>query len=467
MKNLTIENIVKACKGEYFGTADLTKEITGVTTDSRKLEEGNLYAAFAGERVDGHKFIEDCLNKGALVAIGEQEVQEGWNSYIRVKSTEAALRDIAAFYRAQLSCKVVGITGSVGKTSTKETVASVLGEKYRVVKTQGNFNNQIGLPLTVFSLDETTEVAVLEMGIGDFGDMSNLTAVAKPDVAIITNIGVAHMENLKSRDGILKAKTEIFEGMDENGTVILNGDDDKLVLVQESHGKRPLFFGIDNKSGVYAEDIEDLGLEGTRCVIRGLDTADHQESISVTIPVAGRHMVLNAMAAALVGEVLGLTAEEIRTGIEKMQTIAGRNNKIVANGLTVLDDCYNASPTSMKASIDIINSAEGRKVCILGDMFELGKNESSMHYDVGMYLGGKQIDVLITAGKLAENIAQGAKAFHEAHYEAYDTEVHAFATKEEMLEHLDELILKGDTVLVKASHGMGFAEVVEKLTHEE
>ena len=311
------------------------------------------------------------------------------------------------------------------------------------------------------------------MGISDFGEMTRLTKIAQPDICVITNIGLCHLENLKSRDGILKAKTEIFKSMNQDGTVILNGDDDKLITISEVYGKKPIFFGIKNTAGIYADHIENLGLEGVRCRIHMAadnavqmenQTENVAEDFTVQIPVAGEHMVYNAMAAAAVGEALGLTAEQIKTGIEGMETIAGRNHIIRENGFLILDDCYNANPVSMKASVDVLDTAKGRKVCILGDMFELGENEKQLHYEVGSYLAQKQMDVLLTVGALSTSIAQGAKDYRKNHAGAYPCSVHTFTTKEELIAQLPALLKQGDNILVKASHAMEFPKVIEAIT---
>jgi UDP-N-acetylmuramoyl-tripeptide--D-alanyl-D-alanine ligase len=464
MKGMTLQAIAEACNGIYHGSdAFLNDEVTAVTTDSRQIQAGGMFIAIKGERSDGHKFIASCFEKGALCCISEQELPEENNPYIQVESSLQALKDIAALYRSNLDIKVVAVTGSVGKTSTKETIAAVLSKKYKVLKTLGNFNNEIGLPLTIFRLTEEDEVAVLELGISDFGEMTRLTAVAKPDICVITNIGLCHLENLKSRDGILKAKTEIFKSMNPDGTVILNGDDDKLITIKEVYGKEPVFLGIDNTQNIYADEIENLGLEGMACKLHNVPVCIGGTSFKIKIPVAGTHMVYNSLAAAAVGAALGLSSSQIQEGIESMQTIAGRNNIIRENGFLIIDDCYNANPVSMKAGIDIINTAKGRRVCVLGDMFELGDDEKSMHYEVGSYLASTSVDVLLTAGLLAKNIAQAVKDYAKENENAYPCDVHVFDDRDELIKHLPEILKKGDNILVKASHGMEFPLVVDAL----
>lgn len=461
MKGMTIAAMTEACGGIYHGDNSIIhNEIKSITTDSRKADIGCLFVAIKGARSDGHNYINDCLAAGALCCISERELPEELGPYIQVESSTKALRDLAKFYREQLDITVVGITGSVGKTSTKETIAAVLSRKYKVLKTIGNFNNEIGLPLTIFRLCEDDEIAVLEMGISDFGEMSRLTDIAKPDICVITNIGLCHLENLKTRDGILKAKTEIFEGMNPKGFVVLNGDDDKLATVRKVYGRKPVFFGVENKSDVYADNIKNMGLEGTGATIHNLEGID---AVDIHIPIAGQHMIYNAMAAAIIGARLGLTPQQIKDGIENIETIAGRNNIIKANKMTIIDDCYNANPVSMKASIDVLDTAKGRKVCILGDMFELGADEKKLHYDVGQYLASKSIDILFTAGELSRNIAEGAKDYIVQHNTGSSLEIKSFDDKESLMNFAKGILIEGDNILVKASHGMKFSEIVKFL----
>lgn len=453
MKNLTLENIAKACNGIYHGDPTLlSKEVSSVTTDSRQVTEDSLFIAIVGERSDGHRYISQTYEKGALCCISQRKLPEETHPYIQVASSLEALKDLAAFYRSSLDIKVIGITGSVGKTSTKEMIASVLEQKYCVLKTLGNFNNAIGLPLTIFRLREEHQIAVLEMGISEFGEMSVLTNIAKPDIVVMTNIGQCHLETLKSRDGILKAKSEIFECIHPQGSVFLNGDDDKLTTLQDIKGIQPHFFGLNPSLEAYADNIKNLGLDGTQCTIHL-----GKEAFQTTIFVPGHHMVYNALAGASVGLALGLTLEEINNGIQALRPVSGRNNLIKANGLSVIDDCYNANPVSMKASIDVVSSATGRKVCILGDMFELGEKEKELHYSVGSHLAQKPIDVLITVGTLSKELAKGASVNP-------CLRIHSFDTLDSLMPELSALLKENDTVLVKASHGMEFTKIVEALT---
>lgn len=453
MKHMTPRRIAQVCGGVYHGTEETAeREVSSITTDSRQAADGCLFVAVKGERVDGHDFIPSVFEKGALCVIAEHEPEAADGAWIQVESSLQAIKDMAEFYRQQLAVRVVGITGSVGKTSTKEVIASVLSEKYHVLKTLGNFNNELGLPLTVFRIREEHQVAVLEMGISDFGEMHRLSKIARPDVCVMTNIGQCHLEFLKDRDGILRAKSEIFDYLAENGTVILNGDDDKLSTIKEVKGIRPVFFGVESGREIYADEIEPKGLKGIRCRIHA-----GEESISVLIPIPGYHMVLNALAAAAVGLTMGLTMEQIRAGIEKLQSLGGRFHIIEKGNMLIIDDCYNANPVSMKASLDVLKDAEHRKVAILGDMFELGENAAELHASVGCHAAENEIDLLICVGDASRHMAEAA----------FQTggcgEVLQVPTLAALLEVLPKLIQEDDTILVKASHGMHFEKVVERL----
>lgn len=455
MKNMTLANITKACNGRYYGNdEDLNKTITGVEKDSRLIEKGFLYLPFVGNVVDGHDFIPQIFEKGALCTLSEKELENPAGPYILVESVADALKSIAEYYREQLDTTIIGITGSVGKTSTKEIIASVLEEKYSVLKTDGNYNNEIGMPLTILRIRSEHQVAVVEMGISDFGEMHRLSKVAKPDICVITNIGTCHLENLGDRDGVLKAKSEIFDYIRENGKIILNGDDDKLSGIADVKGIKPVFFGIDTDRKAKALKIEGIGLEGTKVEI------SYEDSVFETvIPIPGFHMVLNALAATCIGRELGLSFEEIDRGIRNLKAVGGRNNIIKNNGMIIIDDCYNANPMSMKASINVLKEAIGRKVAILGDMFELGANEIELHREVGAYAAFNEIDVIICVGKLSKNMAEAAEKENKG-----NVNVLYFETKEALENELSVILKKGDNILIKASNGMKFKTLVEKLS---
>lgn len=454
MKNMTLMNITEVCNGKYYGNeSDLKKIITGVEKDSRLIEEGYLYLPFVGNVVDGHKFIPQVFEKGALCTLSERELENPDGPYILVDSVAEALKRIAEFYREQLDTIIIGITGSVGKTSTKEIIASVLEQKYNVLKTDGNYNNEIGMPLTILRIRKEHQVAVVEMGISDFGEMHRLSKVAKPDICVITNIGTCHLENLGDRDGVLKAKSEIFDYIKENGTIVLNGDDAKLSEISEVKGIKPIFFGIDTDRKAKALNIKSLGLEGTKVTI------SYDGSVFETvIPIPGFHMVLNALAATCIGSELGLSFDEIDRGIRNLKAVDGRNNIIKNKGMIIIDDCYNANPMSMKASINVLKDAIGRKVAILGDMFELGADQMSLHREVGIFAVSSGIDILICVGKLSKYMAKAARDENQE-----NVQVLYFETKDELEKSLMSILRTGDNILIKASNGMKFKTIVQRL----
>ncbi len=458
MKNLTLENIAKAVEGKLFHGENIPAdtEAEGVVIDSRQVGKNYIFVAIKGEHVDGHDFVRDVFEKDALAMIAERELDTD-RPYILVESSLEALKKLAAYYREGLDTKIVGITGSVGKTSTKEFISSVLGQKYKVLKTEGNFNNEIGVPLTLFKIRDFHEVAVIEMGISDFGEMHRLSYMVRPDICVMTNIGLCHLENLGSRDGILKAKSEIFDFASRDAVAVLNMDDDKLYSVKEVKNRKPVYYGMNRNADVYAESVEANGIYGTKAVIF---LKKEDKKIEVKIPLPGKHMVYNAMAAATVGEILGLGAEEIRQGIENIQSVGGRLHIIETEKYTIIDDCYNANPVSVRSSLDVLNNAEERKVAILGDMFELGADEKKLHYQLGEYFKEKQIDMAVLAGELSENTYQGIRDSGAA------TQVYYYKTLEDLLEYLDIMVQEKDVILVKASHSMHFEKIVEKLRNE-
>ena len=471
MMNMTIMEVAQAAGGIIVcdRSTDLNRKITCGVIDSRQVEEGGCFFAVPGERVDGHKFISQVFEKGAAVVVTEKEPEQveketgvdcsGWGPYILVENTLQALKDVAERYRQSLTIPVVGITGSVGKTSTKEFIASVLSEKFQVLKTEGNFNNEIGVPLTLLRIRPETELAVVEMGISDFGEMHRLSKMARPNVCVMTNIGQCHLENLKTRDGILQAKSEIFDFMDPQGSICLNGEDDKLSGVTEVKGIKPVFFGLGGNDAeeVFAEEIISHGLFGSEAT---LNIAG--EKVKVNVPLPGNHMVLNAAAAACVAKRFGLTSREIAAGIAKITSVSGRNNLIREEKYTLIDDCYNANPGSMQAALDLLSLADTEKVAILGDMFELGENSDALHAGVGRYAVIKPVDRLICIGENSIHMYEEACEFashtpqivHFPNLEAF------FQVLEESRE---EYIPDGSTVLIKASHGMQFTKIVEYL----
>ncbi len=444
MKPITLSEVARACGGELHGDPDL--QITSIVTDSRKAGEGSLFAAIKGARADGHKFIPAVAEQGAVCALCEEAPQADI-AYILVESTLVALKGIAEYYRSLFSIPFIGITGSVGKTSTKEFISAVLAQKYNVHKTGGNFNNELGVPITLFGLEESHEVAVIEMGISGFGEMTRLSKMVRPDISVITNIGYCHLENLGDRDGVLRAKTEMFTYLKDNGSIILCHDDDKLRTVTDYHGITPTFYGTGNDE-YRAENIVEKGLDGVGCTLIHGDTR-----IDVTIPTMGRHNVLNALCAMAVGTKLGLTPDEIKRGLESFRNVGSRNRIIKTAYYTIIDDCYNANPTSTKAGLDTLSKLSGRRVAVLGDMKELGKDEIALHREVGAYAKELGIDVLIAVGPLSEATAEG---FGEGAY--------YYQNVDRCIDRIERHLHPDDTILVKASHSMQFERIVEALS---
>ena len=446
MKPFTLAEIAAACGGTYVGDEALkTACVTSVERDSRQIKQGSLFLAIPGERVDGHDFIEKCFDSGAVCTICEKAPENASKPYILVPSTLQAVKKIGRAYREKFDIPVVGVSGSVGKTSTKEMLYAVLSQKFKTHKTQGNLNNELGVPLTLLSMPEDTEAAVIEMGISGFGEMTRLSEMAQPTVCVLTIIGCCHLENLGDRDGVLKAKTEMFKNARENAEFILNGDDDKLSTVAEVNGKRPVFFGLNSGNDYFAENIENNGEGGVSCTL-----CFDGKKLDVTIPAIGSYMVSNALAAVAVGRLLGLSDEQLKNGVEAYRTVGSRANVVNTGRLRIIDDCYNANPTSVKASLDTLKNFSGRTVAILGDMKELGANELSLHYDTGAYAKEIGIDRVISAGPLAKELAKGAGDIW-------------FGSIEELENELPSLLKDGDTVLVKASHSMHFEKIVDFL----
>ncbi len=453
MKNLTIEAVARAVGGQLLFAKNKESvkdiEIEGVVKDNRQVAKNYLFVAMKGERVDGHSFIDNAFERGAACCLTEDYVSDK-GCCIKVESTALALKALAAYYRNTLSIPIVGVIGSVGKTSTKEMLYHVLSESFNVLKTEGNYNNEIGLPLTLLSIQEKHQVAVVEMGISDFGEMSRLGAMARPDIVVMTNIGKCHLEFLHDRDGVLKAKSEVFEYMPHDGLLVLNGDDDKL-RGADTLGRRKLFYGLSDGCQYRAKDISASDVFKTAAHLVTLEG-----EADVSIPLPGEHNVLNALAAAAVGAELGMILPEIVRGIEHVSTIAGRNNVIRKGDLTIIDDCYNASPTAMAESLKVLGKAEHRKIAVLGDMKELGSDEVKLHQDLAEHIKTYGISAVYMVGPLM-------KALSDVLCEKKICEAFHFSNNADLIDALKRDIRENDTLLVKASHSMGFSEVVKAL----
>ncbi len=448
---LSLREIINFCGGTLL-SGDENTVIKGISTDTRTISGDMLFIPLKGESFDGHNFIDAAVEKGAAAVLTQYEGNYTVPA-IKVEDTRLAMGKIAAFYLKKLNIPTVAITGSVGKTTTKDMVASVLGKHFNVWKTQGNLNNDIGVPLTIFSLLPTHTAAVIEMGMNHFEEISYLTNIVRPDIALITNVGVSHIENLGSREGILKAKCEIFEGLKKGGTAIVNGDNDMLATLKGSR-EDLVFFGTSPEFDVYADNIKEKGIEGIDCTIRKGDI-----SFDVSIHIPGRHMVSNALAAASTGFALGLSPQEIKAGIEDFEPTKMRMDIIRTPKLTIINDVYNSNPVSAMAAVDVLACSEGKTCAILGDMFELGDFAPSLHFELGQYTAKKNIDEIICIGEISKSIYEGAKSVRE-------NNIHYFLTQEEFFTRLKDIISDNMTVLVKASRGMHFENTVDKLKGE-
>lgn len=448
MIELTVNNIVCACKGSWQGCSEgLSRCPENVVTDSRQAGEGSLFIAIRGERTDGHKYIPDVLAKGACAVLCEEPGEPG-EPRIIVPDVLTALRDIASFNRNRFSFPFIGITGSVGKTTAKEMTAAVLSAKYNTYKTPGSMNGQIGLPVTLMTLSSDYEAAVIEMGISQFGEMTRITNVVRPDYAVFTNIADAHLEFLHNRDGVLRAKSEIVVGMKETGTIFVNGDDE--LLKSADFGRRKVTFGLSEDCSVRAVDVRSI--EGTSLSCRII--AGERDK-PVIVPAYGTYMIYSVLAAAAVGIELGLTDEEIALGLTRFQTVGHRSRVVKTARCTLIDDCYNANPTSNAAAIDSLSAFPGRKICVLGDMREMGENSHELHRMIGRYAVERGVDLVLTQGTDARFIALGAGE------KGID-----YPDRAALLSALPEIIRHGDVVLVKASRGAQFedaAALIESL----
>ncbi|NJD02300.1 MAG: UDP-N-acetylmuramoyl-tripeptide--D-alanyl-D-alanine ligase [Ruminiclostridium sp.] len=457
MLTLTISEIMEATGGQLVsGNAEAT--VTGISTDSRKIDKGYLFIPLTGERFNGHDYINKAFDEGAAATLTQQDESgvEG-RRVIRVGDTSRALRDLAAWYREKFSVPFVGITGSVGKTSTKDMIACVVGSKLNVLKTEGNLNNEIGVPLTIFNLNGTHEAAVLEMGMSGTGEIGRLTAIIKPDIAVITNIGISHIEKLGSRQNILKAKLEILEALNPDGLVILNGDDALLAGMKDLLKFRTVLYGMDEGVDYRACNINSHGESGTF-----FDITLGGREYNIHIPVPGVHNVHNALAAVAVGCELGIPMEDIIRGIAGFSPSKMRMDIVSFNCMKIINDVYNASPNSMEAGINVLREIgrENRKIAVLGDMLELGEWSEKAHFDMGKYASAAGIDRIIAVGSNARFIADGALS---AGYP--EEQIRYFQSNAEALDYLQKTLVPGDVILVKGSRGMKMEEIVKGLAN--
>ena len=456
MDILSLNQVLMGIHGELLGTADMETKVQAVCTDSRNVEENSIFIPLVGENFDGHNYIDMALKAGAVGCVTAHEIAEEnripGKFYIRVEDTMKALGELAAYYRSCFHIPVIAVTGSVGKTTTKDMVAAVLGQKYNVLKTDGNFNNNIGLPMTIFRMNHTHEIAVLEMGMNHEGEIDYLTNIAHPDVALITNIGDAHIENMGSRENTLKAKAEIFHGMTAEGQAVLNGDDPLLRTLSGKIEQKITWCGTGENCTWRVTDLAEHWQDHVECEMHAPDSTWMQE-----IPGLGGHMVYPASMAAAVGRMYGVSDELIRRGILEFEPTKMRMAILHRkDDITILNDTYNANPQSMRAAIEILSKQEcKRRIAVLGDMMELGELGPGLHASVGRFLANVGIDCLITVGNLGACIADGA--------EESDVEIHRCANQAEAQIVLAKAVTPGSTILVKASRGMKFEHLVDYL----
>ena len=450
MLELNLQEIVKATKGALLKEA-YVKEIKAVSTDTRKIEEGTMFIALKGGNFNGNNYVLEAFNKGAKIAIVDEvkcdlnELKEDV-ALIKVQNTGRALMDLAKFYREKLGLKVVGITGSAGKTSTKDLVAAVLSDKYKVFKTKGNFNNEIGLPLMILELDSTYDVAILEMGMRGLGQIKELAEIASPDLGIITNIGISHIEILKTRENILKAKMEIATFFDKNNTLVVCGNDDFLGALPNAEYKI-VKTGVGENFKIGAKNIALEELSSKFTVYDG----EKEEEFSLDMP--GEHNISNLMLGIAIAKELGVSFEEMKRGLKNIEATSMRLELIKKDGFSILNDCYNSSPVAVKSAIDVMKNIEGkRRIAVLGTMRELGHKSEEAHEEIGKYAKENGIEKVLCFGDFSENIKEG-----------YGEGCTVYENKEELIKDLLNIICDGDIILVKASRSLKFEEITKAL----
>lgn len=445
MLNFTVKDALKVCGGVPQGQLPLDAPIGEVVIDSRVVKAGDMFVAYRGEKVDGHDYISVALDKGAVCCLAQQCPEGEERGVILVKDVQAALESIMRAARERVNIPIIGITGSVGKTTAKEMVWAVLSQRLNTLKTEGNLNNHIGVPMTLSRITPQHEAAVVEMGISGFGEMSTLAAMARPTIALFTVIGHAHLEFLHDLDGVFRAKTEMLDFMPDDGIVIINGDDEKLRALKCR--ERVISYGLNADCDVRAENIRFVGEDGSKC-----DIIYHGVRFPVRIPAYGQHMIYAALEGAAAGFAMGLTPDEIEEGVASYHTV-GRRGVVTNTGyITLIDDCYNANPDSMRCAIDSLVALPGRHVCVLSDMREMGESSPQMHHELGEYALEKGVELAVVYGPLSAYLAEamGERARH-------------FETREALIAALPQLIEKGDNVLVKASLGMHLEPAAEAL----
>jgi UDP-N-acetylmuramoyl-tripeptide--D-alanyl-D-alanine ligase len=453
MVNFKLSEVIKIVNGRLIkGDPELI--VSGVSTDSRKIKRGDLFLAIKGERFDGHQFLSDAVNAGAAALLVMDDTNwSGETPVIKTDDTLKAFGAIARFHRQRFKTPVIGITGSNGKTTTKDLVAAVLSQKYNVVKTEANYNNEIGLPLTLLEMDQNTQAVVVEMGMRGLGQIRNLATIAEPEIGVITNIGQAHLELLGSEANIAKAKSELIESLPPNGIAVLNGDDPWIRRMVIPDQARSIWFGLEDSNLDYrAVEIGNSG-EGIRFQVE-----ENGVGFKLFLPLPGRLNVYNALAAVAVGRILGLSFQEIGKGLAEPIMTGGRLKILNRNQLRIIDDTYNASPVSVKAALEVLCGfpGPGKKIAVLADMLELGEAAIDLHFEIGEYAANLGVNHLLAYGDLARNYAQGFTGITPGKAEY-------FSNKTELIRALKEVARPGDSILIKGSRGMKMEEIVEAI----
>lgn len=443
---MNLHEIVTACHGQII-QGEPSIQITHISNDTRTLQKGALYVPLVGEAFDGHYFIDQAFEKGAVACLTMHLDQTANGPLIYVADTLQALQDLAHYQVAKAHIPIVAVTGSVGKTSTRDMIGAVVASQYKTLKTEGNFNNHIGLPLTILRYQDE-EAMVLEMGMNHLGEIERLSQIANPNIAVITNVGTAHIGNLGSRENILKAKLEIVSGLEPNGTLIINADNDLLHAFSQNgqlHPYRIKTFGIQNAADVKAENV----------VLEENQSHFTYHGYAFTVPVAGAHFVSNALSAIAVGECLNIPYEKMQAAIASFELTKKRMDIVtLKDQIRIIDGSYNANLDSMLSSLAVLGKYENRKIAVLGDMLELGEYAKPLHYQTGEACDQNHIDVLVCIGNEAKEIIKGAKNVPEKHW---------FQTNQEASAYLRTMLQAQDVVLIKGSNSMHLKEIVEYL----
>lgn len=456
MENMTAQALAQLIGGKLIH-GDPNRPVTRISIDSREVDGESLFVPLKGERVDAHRFLPDVADrKAACVLCSEDIAPSGDAAWIQVENTYEALIKIGVAWRGRMNPKVVAVTGSVGKTTTREMVATALAAGYRTFRTAKNYNSDIGVPIMLSQLSSRDEAAVLELGMSDFGEMEKIAVMARPDMAVITNIGVAHIAQLKTRENICKEKLSVTKGMKPGSLLVLNGDDDLLSKVDESMGYRVLFYGLGEHNDYRAKNI--VFAEGST----SFEAVCPGGSVSVTLPVTGAHMVMNALAALAAAEHFGIDREAAALALAEFEPFSGRQQIYSVHDFKVIDDTYNASPDSMRAALGVLTAlpCRGRRIAVLSNMLELGEDERLYHRQVGEFAGELAFDEMVCIGELAAEIGKAASE------KKPELNVNYFAANDEAAAYLKQQVSSGDLLLFKGSNSTRIGQIINQLKEE-